>query len=380
LLIETSQMANVEDTQPGSQDNESDLAKDVAHLYSWARVEDVPYHDFSRQRRTAHAPSPPQAPERANGGASGSTSSIETQAMAFDIPVEEPVASEPPPALAPAAAAHTNIDAPVLPNPFIVPAAPDSFAPGKSRPLKGNSPVLAVYSLAGGVGKTTLCANLGRIFCAMKEKVLLVDASGSGLLPFYFGATDLRPGLRTFVAPDACYPPLQVFGADEVTKESLDNEVIPVMHRSQRTIFDLGPAAMGLLPVIFSWCDVVLVPLLSDLNSILTVSRIEASFKAMQSTGVKAPEVFYVFNQFDQNDAVDQQARALVERQCGDRLLPLAIRDGDEIPDAIAARMTVADHAPESAVTQDYLRLARWLRELMPPPEERKSPLRWSER
>ena len=60
------------------------------------------------------------------------------------------------------------------------------------------TPVLAVYSIAGGVGKTTLCANLGKTLCSLGEQ-LLVDASGRCLLPYYFGGLpDLRPGLRKF--------------------------------------------------------------------------------------------------------------------------------------------------------------------------------------
>ena len=64
------------------------------------------------------------------------------------------------------------------------------------------APVLAVFSLAGGVGKTSLVATLGRALSARGERVLLVDTAAFGLLPFFFGARDQRPGvLRTFTAP-----------------------------------------------------------------------------------------------------------------------------------------------------------------------------------
>ena len=375
-------MANSDDIKPGSQDVDSDLAKDVAHLYSWARVEDVAYHDFSRQRRqvTPGAKTPPQTIE----SASFSPASIENMALSTEVSDSATALSalqvDSPPIPPPSLVAPATVEVSSLRNAPPVVEVPRSMEREPSEPKSGRSTTLAIYSLAGGVGKTTLCANLGRIFCALKEKVLLVDASGSGLLPFYFGASDLRAGLRTFVSPEPYYPPLQVLGADEVTKDWLEKDVVSAMHRSQRTIFDLSATTMGLLPEIFKLCGVVLVPLLSDLNSILTVSRIEASFAAMKKAGGNVPDVFYVFNEFDANDAVDQQARTLVERQCGERLLPITIRHGDEIPDAISERMTVADHAPASGVTQDYLRLARWVRERMPvSEEEKKVSLRWSE-
>ena len=63
-------------------------------------------------------------------------------------------------------------------------------------------PVLAVFSLAGGVGKTSLVATLGRALSSLGEKVLLADTTSHGLLPYYFGASELRPGLvRTFSPP-----------------------------------------------------------------------------------------------------------------------------------------------------------------------------------
>ena len=63
-------------------------------------------------------------------------------------------------------------------------------------------PVLAVFSLAGGVGKTSMVATLGRTLSSLGEKVLLADTTSHGLLPYYFGATELKPGVvRTFSPP-----------------------------------------------------------------------------------------------------------------------------------------------------------------------------------
>ena len=70
------------------------------------------------------------------------------------------------------------------------------------RQKEMRTPVLAVFSLAGGVGKTSLVATLGRALSRMGEKVLLTDTTSHGLLPFYFGASELRQGVvRTFSPP-----------------------------------------------------------------------------------------------------------------------------------------------------------------------------------
>ncbi len=79
--------------------------------------------------------------------------------------------------------------------------------------------MLAVFSLAGGVGKTSLVATLGRALSARSERVLLVDTAAFGLMPFFFGARDQRPGmLRTFSPPLASGDaPIQMVTLDPET-------------------------------------------------------------------------------------------------------------------------------------------------------------------
>jgi len=45
------------------------------------------------------------------------------------------------------------------------------------------------------VGKTSVVATLGRALAALGERMLLVDTASFGLLPFFFGARDQRPGV-----------------------------------------------------------------------------------------------------------------------------------------------------------------------------------------
>ena len=79
------------------------------------------------------------------------------------------------------------------------PAAELSSVPKRERHV----PVIAVFSFAGGVGKTSLIATLGRALASHGERVLLVDTTPFGLLPFYFGARDLKAGVvRTFTPPN----------------------------------------------------------------------------------------------------------------------------------------------------------------------------------
>jgi cellulose biosynthesis protein BcsQ len=359
---------------------DAELARDIARLYSWANVEDAAYHSFTRRRKPHSNRSGPSVEEHASekmepkvrmdshhlGEETVGTQTAEKAVLTSAAPVVEPV---PTPAVPPPAFTH-------------LPSHEQASVP-VTMPWQetASTPVsVAVYSLAGGVGKTTLCANLGRILCSLGEQVLLVDASGCGLLPFYFGASDLRPGLRTFKDPQQRYAPVRVLGAEQITPEWFESQVKPAMQNTQRVIFDLGPASVEVLPQVLEMSSVVLIPVLSDLNSILTISRIEAGLKKMRAASHTIPAPYYVFNEFDEQNPIDQKARALVKRQVGERLLPWSIRYSAVVANAIADRMTVADHAPDSAVTHDFMEVASWLRVTAPVAElSAAAHRRWSE-
>ncbi len=75
---------------------------------------------------------------------------------------------------------------------------------------------MAIFSLAGGVGKTSLVATLGRALSARGERVLLVDTAAYGLLPFFFGARDQRPGMSAHLQAPAASgdAPIQMITLD----------------------------------------------------------------------------------------------------------------------------------------------------------------------
>ena len=297
-----------ENKLPGA---EGGLAGDVARLYSWANMEEGSYRDFCRKRTLSPPP----------------------------LPLPYPIAEEISPQRAP--------------DPELPPAA------------EGGRSALALYSVASGSGKTTLCANLGRFLCSLGEQILLVDASGRGLLPFYFGASEARAGLRTFQSPDPICTSVQVIGAEAPTADWLRNEVGPAMPVAGRTIFDIGSVPPDLLGEILGMSTEMLIPLLPDLNSALTLARIEASLRVMQSSGRRLPPVYYVLNQFEEPGFATRRTRDLVIRNCGDSLLSITIHRG-LVEEALGAGMTLADHAPESETTRDFLELALWLRKISP--------------
>jgi cellulose biosynthesis protein BcsQ len=390
---------SIEGLDPKQSGSQKELANDVALLYSWAKMESAPYRDFARPPKGGSQP-PAQIPEQEqevvgqsveSNGSGNQDAALSATVLASQAPAHVAVDAPSPLLLAglipekamlvthqtPAAQLPANQD--WLPQAFTaIAAAGMQVGPHEPKPSDKTPPVLAVYSIAGGVGTTTLCANLGKALCSLGEQLLLVDASGRCLLPYYFGATDLRPGPRKFVAQGLHAPSIQVIAADRVTSQWLDGEVKPLMSSSQRTIFDLGPTCESLLPTILGMSKVVLVPLLPDLNSMFAISRIERAL-GVQSGDPRTPTVFYLFNRFNALSSNDQRAHDYVARLCGVRLLPIALRYSQELAETLQDGIPPAHPAPGPQLSHDYLELALWVRRVAPLSPAALLPGMWSE-
>ncbi len=147
---------------------------------------------------------------------------------------------------------------------------------------------MAIFSLAGGVGKTSLVATLGRALSARGERVLLVDTAAFGLLPFYFGARDQRPGLlRTFSPPGASGDaPIQMvtidpesLGPETPGQEPLITEIGKYTRGVSRVIVDLATASGATTRRVMKLSPLILVPVIPDMNSVVSVSSIDAFFE-----------------------------------------------------------------------------------------------------
>jgi cellulose synthase operon protein YhjQ len=256
-------------------------------------------------------------------------------------------------------------------------------------PAAARAPVLAVFSLAGGVGKTSLVATLGRVLSARGERVLLVDTAAYGLLPFFFGARDQRPGLlRTFSPPVASGDaPIQMItldpetlGSEASAAEALTTEILKHARGVSRVVVDLATASGATTRRVMRLSPQVLVPLVPDMCSVVSVSSIDAFFEHNNGTVGKPTLPYYVLNQFDPSLPLHLDVREVLREQLGDRLLPFTVRHTPAVSEALAEGMTVMDYAPNSAVTEDYASLAGWVKSLSAPASTSFRGVRWSER
>ena len=256
-------------------------------------------------------------------------------------------------------------------------------------PVPASPPVMVVFSLAGGVGKTSIVATLGRALSARGERVMLVDTAAYGLLPFFFGARDQRPGLlRTFNPPiasgDAAIQMItldpEALGPETAAQEPLTAEILKHARGLSRVIIDLATASGATTRRVMRLTPQVLVPLVPDMNSVVSVGSIDAFFDHNGGGSGKPALPYYVLNQFDPSLPLHLDVREVLREQLGDRLLSFALRRAPAVSEALAEGMTVMDYAPNSAVAEDFASLAGWVKNLSAPAGTGYRGVRWSER
>jgi cellulose synthase operon protein YhjQ len=257
------------------------------------------------------------------------------------------------------------------------------------RQKETRTPICAVFSLAGGVGKTSLVATVGRALSSMGEKVLLTDTTSHGLLPFYFGASELRQGtVRTFSPPSGSTDaPIYLVsydvdqkGSDAAAQEQLAEEIINNSRGTHRVLLDLTVGSSWIVRRLSRRNPTILVPVAPDMNSVISLQTVEKFFSGVNDDDGRPLQPFYVLNQFDTSLPLHLDVREVMRRQLGERLLPFVIRRAPAVSEALAEGMTVVDYAPDAPVAEDYLNLATWLRTVAAPATAGFRNVRWSER
>jgi cellulose synthase operon protein YhjQ len=237
-------------------------------------------------------------------------------------------------------------------------------------------PVLEVFSLSGGVGKTSLVATLGRALSARGERVLLVEATPFGSLPYFFGARDSRPGvLRTFRPPSSSIDaPIRLVSIDPdslmddpAAQGSLAAEIQEWSQGVSRILVDVSTASTATVQGLSRMSPLVLVPLIPDVNSVLAANAIDSYFERQMDREGGQPDVYYVLNQFDSSLPLHLDVRRLLEERLGERLLPIALQRTPAVSEALAEGMTIMDYAPDSATADQIISLAKWLEDVMAP-------------
>ena len=268
-------------------------------------------------------------------------------------------------------------------------APPEVAAASLPARVEQRPPIIAVFSLAGGVGKTCLVATLGRTLAALGEHVLLTDMAACGLLPLYFGSREFKPGvIRTFFPPGSeSGVPVHVlsleaehYPGDGREHDSFLEKLERDGRGASRMLIDIATASRQVTKRLLLLRPTILIPILPDMSSVASLGSLEAFLSSRSGQPGRDGGVLYLLNQFDPSLRLHLDVRETLQQQLGNRLLPFVLRRSSAVSEALAEGMTVIDYAPDSAAAEDYRNLAIWLRGFAAPAAIGHCRARWSER
>ena len=225
--------------------------------------------------------------------------------------------------------------------------------------------IIAVWSVKGGVGKTTLAANLAWVSASVtKRNTLLWDLDATGGAAFLLGVQPIpHHSARSAFAPDVkvgtliqptAYPRLSVLPADETIRsvelqlEELEkNERLATVAEKferefQRIVLDCPPVLNELSAQIVRAADILIVPLPP---SPLSTRAFELVVQEVKRTVKRHPPILPVLSMLDMCRTLHPQAR---EANSGWPAVPLA----SALEQSAVRREPVGAFAPSSSAAK----------------------------
>jgi cellulose synthase operon protein YhjQ len=260
-------------------------------------------------------------------------------------------------------------------------------------------PLIAFASPKGGVGKTTLAANMAHEFARLGYRVVALDLDAQNALGMHFGADPYeRAGFITSLKEHA--EPRRAWQA-HLQQTPSGISLLPHGHATFAQTFaingeligrpelliaplrdilqdpgvviiaDTPPGPSVASSVIAAIVDYMVVVLLSDAASIVQLPKIDGRGMYRGASGTPFPieRIGFIVNQIDMRSRLSRASAEAAERHLGDRLLGRVYRD-EHVPEALARQSSVADYAPASKAAQDMTAIAVKIVEAVAPGQD----------
>ena len=241
--------------------------------------------------------------------------------------------------------------------PVVKPALAAELAPVKAEPALVAHSCTAVFSPAGGAGKSTITAALGSILCQQGKRVLLFDASPWQSVAFLFGAREAKVERRTFFAPGSKEISVTVLpSAEGDTSFAVLDELI-ASNKFDNVILDLSGVSGERLIALLRKCNSLIVPLLLNSSALRIAAAVNTLLKPLAGA---MPRTRFVLNCTD-DSALSKELREQLVAGLGDQLFPSSILFQPEVRRAQAEGIVLPSFAPEAQATLVLEELAQWL-------------------
>ena len=236
-------------------------------------------------------------------------------------------------------------------------------------------PLICVCSPKGGVGKTTLAANLAYSLARTGSKVLALDFDVQHALRLHFGvplndergyvakALELHDWSQCVLSAGSNIFVLPYGEVSEAQRQAFDEQLTHNDHFLQRglsallnypgliTIADMPPGPSPALKALTGLADLHLIPLLADTASMSTLAHVEKQRLTGAALNHKHGH-YFVINQSDSRRQVSRDVTSLMEEKLGERLLGVIHRD-ESVVEANASQKSILDFNASSAAAFD---------------------------
>jgi cellulose synthase operon protein YhjQ len=264
-------------------------------------------------------------------------------------------------------------------------------------------PLICFASPKGGVGKTTLAANVASQLARGGERVVALDVDPQNALRLHFGVglrdtagfthrLAARPDWRTALRHTPSGAALLSHGATDLvaattlaaelgrTPALLAEPVRDILAQPGAwLVVDTAPGPSSQLSALLPLVDLLVTVLLVDAASISLIPSVESGecYGTAFTAGAGRERMGFVLNQFDPRTRLGPTIADGAARHLGTRLLGMVYRD-ESVAEATAAQKLVADYAPTSKAAQDIAAIARTIMARLapaPPPPRPSTPV-----
>lgn len=242
-------------------------------------------------------------------------------------------------------------------------------------------PLICVCSPKGGVGKTTMTANLAYALARAGSKVLALDFDVQNALRLHFGvpladgrgfvarAAELSDWSQYVLSAGSNMFVLPYGDATEAQREAFEDRLTYDEHFLTRglntllnypgliIIADFPPGPSPALKALSRLADLHLVTLLADTASLSLLPQVENHRLTGDVLNRKAGH-YILLNQSDNRRQISRDVTAFMEQRLSDRLIGIVHRD-ESVVEANASQQSIFDFSPSSAAAFDIELIAK---------------------
>ncbi|MFC3093115.1 ParA family protein [Alteromonas sediminis] len=239
--------------------------------------------------------------------------------------------------------------------------------------------IISCVNQKGGVGKTTLCANLAHALASLGKRVLVIDADPQGHLSQHLGVVD-DPELGLFSVLQEEHTLLQASvkvtdsialippGRQLVRLESVHMKpgrgllLRKAMQQAALEEFDFVlldcPPSNGFLVVnAIAASKELLIPVTPDYLGLSGLSKMAKQIKRYEQVMGDFTELWIVISRF-QRRAVNREAEQKIRFYFGDKVTPQVIFERAATAESPGHGMSVLQYAPNSKSSDEFVALA----------------------